>query len=169
MRELVAQLNAYLLPLSPLEFQFQMTVEQMAEPDDDPVRRPRRGGPGGRHAARSRSWRRHRRGEAHVSRVPEVRGQRSASALLERDRGAGAREGHRAPGARDRRRRRASSRRWTASTSTAASRPAAPFLDYPDSDWSASSKVASLPSKRLRCCESPAMTERFTPTRPRPT
>jgi putative acetyltransferase len=31
-RELVAALNDYLLPLSPLEFQFKMTVEQMAEP-----------------------------------------------------------------------------------------------------------------------------------------
>ena len=32
-RRLVAQLNDYLLPLSPLEFQFKMTVEQMAEPN----------------------------------------------------------------------------------------------------------------------------------------
>ncbi len=31
-RELVAELNAYLRPLSPPEFQFQMTVEQMADP-----------------------------------------------------------------------------------------------------------------------------------------
>lgn len=30
-RELVHELNAYLIPLSPREFQFQMTVEQMAE------------------------------------------------------------------------------------------------------------------------------------------
>lgn len=30
-RELVAELNAYLRPLSPPEFQFQMTVEQMAD------------------------------------------------------------------------------------------------------------------------------------------
>ena len=32
-RRLVDQLNDYLLPLSPLEFQFKMTVEQMAEPN----------------------------------------------------------------------------------------------------------------------------------------
>ena len=31
-RRLVDQLNDYLLPLSPIEFQFKMTVEQMAEP-----------------------------------------------------------------------------------------------------------------------------------------
>jgi putative acetyltransferase len=31
-RELVRALNAYLNPLSPKEFQFQMTVEQMADP-----------------------------------------------------------------------------------------------------------------------------------------
>src|SRR6218665_3863504 len=31
-RGLVARLNDHLLPLSPLEFQFKMTVEQMAEP-----------------------------------------------------------------------------------------------------------------------------------------
>jgi hypothetical protein len=30
-RKLVAQLNEHLLPLSPLEFQFKMTVEQMAD------------------------------------------------------------------------------------------------------------------------------------------
>jgi putative acetyltransferase len=32
-RELVRQLNAYLNPLSPKEFQFQMTAEQMAGPE----------------------------------------------------------------------------------------------------------------------------------------
>jgi len=31
-RGLVAELNAYLIPLTPREFQFQLTVEQMAEP-----------------------------------------------------------------------------------------------------------------------------------------
>lgn len=31
-RRLVAELNAYLIPLTPREFQFQLTVEQMAEP-----------------------------------------------------------------------------------------------------------------------------------------
>ena len=33
LRELIAALNAYLLPLSPVEFQFKMTEEQMAKPD----------------------------------------------------------------------------------------------------------------------------------------
>jgi putative acetyltransferase len=33
LRELIAALNAYLLPLSPVEFQFKMTVDQMAKPD----------------------------------------------------------------------------------------------------------------------------------------
>ena len=31
-RQLIAELNAYLMPLTPREFQFQLTVEQMAEP-----------------------------------------------------------------------------------------------------------------------------------------
>lgn len=31
-RAMVAELNAYLMPLTPREFQFQLTVEQMAEP-----------------------------------------------------------------------------------------------------------------------------------------
>ena len=29
-RDLVAELNAYMIPLTPREFQFQLTVEQMA-------------------------------------------------------------------------------------------------------------------------------------------
>lgn len=32
-RELVSDLNAYMIPLTPVEFQFQLTVEQMAEPN----------------------------------------------------------------------------------------------------------------------------------------
>ena len=32
-RRLVGQLNDYLLPLAPVEFQFKLTVEQMAEPN----------------------------------------------------------------------------------------------------------------------------------------
>ena len=31
-RKLVKQLNEYMMPLTPKEFQFQLTVEQMAEP-----------------------------------------------------------------------------------------------------------------------------------------
>ena len=41
-RAMVAALNDYLIPLTPREFQFQLTVEQMAEPDGHLVRRARR-------------------------------------------------------------------------------------------------------------------------------
>ena len=91
-RELVAALNEHLLPLSPLEFQFKMTVEQMAGADttvfvarDDSGRAV---GIGALKVAGS--------GQAEVKRMytrPEVRGQRVGSALLEavtqlaRDRG----------------------------------------------------------------------------------
>jgi len=91
-RELVAALNEHLLPLSPLEFQFKMTVEQMAGADttvfvarDDSGRAV---GIGALKVAES--------GQAEVKRMytrPEVRGQRVGSALLEavtqlaRDRG----------------------------------------------------------------------------------
>ena len=32
-RRMIRELNAYLIPLSPVQFQFQMTAEEMAEPD----------------------------------------------------------------------------------------------------------------------------------------
>jgi putative acetyltransferase len=81
-RELVALLNEHLLPLSPIEFQFKMTVEQMAGADttlfvartDD----GRAVGIGALKTAES--------GLAEVKRMytrPEVRGQRVGSALLE--------------------------------------------------------------------------------------
>lgn len=80
-RELVAALNAHLLPLSPVEFQFKMTVEQMAGPDTTVfVARDETGraiGCGALKLADS--------GEAEVKRMftrPAVRGQRVGSALL---------------------------------------------------------------------------------------
>jgi putative acetyltransferase len=81
-RELVAQLNAHLLPLSPLEFQFKMTVEQMAGADTTVfVARDEAGRAVGMGALKVAD-----NGEAEVKRMftlPEVRGQRVGSALLE--------------------------------------------------------------------------------------
>jgi putative acetyltransferase len=81
-RALVGELNAHLLPLSPLEFQFKMTVEQMAGADTTVfVARDETGraiGCGALKLADS--------GEAEVKRMftrPAVRGQRVGSALLE--------------------------------------------------------------------------------------
>ena len=80
-RELVALLNAHLLPLSPLEFQFKMTVEQMAGPDTTVfVARDETGRAVGCGALRQDA-----NGLAEVKRMftrPEVRGQRVGSALL---------------------------------------------------------------------------------------
>ncbi len=101
-RALVAELNALLIPLTPREFQFQLTVEQMAEPDTDRVRRARRDRPCGRLGA----LKDHGGGVGEVKRMftlPEVRGQRVGALLAAAHRGAGAREGHRAAGAGDRR------------------------------------------------------------------
>ncbi len=82
-RAMVAALNDYLIPLSPREFQFQLTVEQMAEPgvtvlvarDAD-----------GRHLGMA-SLKDHGDGLGEVKRMftlPEVRGQRVGAALLAR-------------------------------------------------------------------------------------
>jgi putative acetyltransferase len=82
-RELVRDLNAYLNPLSPKQFQFQMTVEQMADPKTTLL------------VARDESGRAVGMGAlkvetpelAEVKRMftrPEVRGQRVGSALLGR-------------------------------------------------------------------------------------
>jgi len=80
-RELVSQLNAYLLPLSPVEFQFKMTVEQMAGPETTLfVARDETGRAVGMGALRV-----HGPDLAEVKRMytlPEVRGQRVGSALL---------------------------------------------------------------------------------------
>lgn len=80
-RELVRALNAYLNPLSPPEFQFQMTVEQMAGPATTLfVARDDSGRAVGMGALKVESD-----DLAEVKRMftlPEVRGQRVGSALL---------------------------------------------------------------------------------------
>jgi putative acetyltransferase len=80
-RELVRELNAYLNPLSPPEFQFQMTVEQMADPATTMfVARDETGRAVGMGALKVESA-----DLAEVKRMftrPEVRGQRVGSALL---------------------------------------------------------------------------------------
>jgi putative acetyltransferase len=133
-RELVAQLNAHLLPLSPLEFQFKMTVEQMAGEDTTVfVARDAGGRAVGIGALKVAD-----KGEAEVKRMftlPEVRGQRVGSALLEAitalalekevrhlmlETGTG-------PGFDG------AHRLYSRSGFT----PRGPFFDYPDSEWSA--------------------------------
>jgi putative acetyltransferase len=80
-RELVRQLNAYLNPLSPKEFQFQMSVEQMADPATTLfVARDETGRAVGMGALKVETP-----DMAEVKRMftlPEVRGQRVGSALL---------------------------------------------------------------------------------------
>ena len=81
LRELVADLNAHLLPLSPIEFQFKMTVEQMAGADTTVfVARNEAGRAVGCGALKLADD-----GLAEVKRMytrPEVRGQRVGKALL---------------------------------------------------------------------------------------
>lgn len=133
-RGLVAKLNAHLLPLSPLEFQFKMTVEQMAGEDTTVfVARDEAGKAVGIGALKV-----HSAALGEVKRMftdPEVRGKRVGSALLEaivalaREKslptlmletgtGPGMAEAHRL---------------YTRSGFVTRG----PFLDYPDSDWSA--------------------------------
>lgn len=82
-RALVAELNAYLIPLTPREFQFQLTVEQMAEPAVTLfVARDEEGRAVGMGALKD-----HGDGLGEVKRMytlPAVRGRRVGSALLER-------------------------------------------------------------------------------------
>lgn len=81
-RTLVAALNAHLLPLSPVEFQFKMTVEQMAGADTTVF--VARDGTG--KAVGCGALKVHDNGQGEVKRmytVPEVRGQRVGSALLD--------------------------------------------------------------------------------------
>ena len=133
-RGLIDKLNAYLLPLSPPEFQFKLTVEQMAGADTSVfVARDEIGRAIGCGALRV-----HSAGMGEVKRMftdPEVRGKRVGSALLEaivglaQERGldvlmletgaaADMPEAHRL---------------YTRSGFV----PRGPFLDYPDSQWSA--------------------------------
>ncbi len=81
-RALVDGLNAHLLPLSPLEFQFKMTVEQMAGPDTTVfVARDENGKAVGCGALKT-----HGDGIAEVKRMftlPEVRGKRVGSVLVD--------------------------------------------------------------------------------------
>lgn len=133
-RALVARLNDHLLPLSPLEFQFKMTVEQMADSGTTLfVARDEAGQAVGMGALKV-----HGPALGEVKRmytVPEVRGQRVgrqlldrivelarqrglASVMLETGTGDGMSEAHRL---------------YTRFGFV----PRGPFLDYPDSEWSA--------------------------------
>lgn len=133
-RTLVAALNAHLLPLSPPEFQFKLTVEQMAGADTSVfVARDESGQALGIGALKVHS---ETMGEVkRMFTLPAVRGQRVGSALLDaivalaRSRGlsmlmletgaaADMPEAHRL---------------YTRSGFV----PRGPFLDYPDSQWSA--------------------------------
>jgi putative acetyltransferase len=130
-RELVRQLNAYLHSLTPPEFCFHMTVEQMAEPATTLfVARDEAGRAVGMGALRREGG-----GVAEVKRVytlPEVRGQRVGSALLDSIVALAEREGvarlvletgDRHPDA------------WRLYESRGFTR-CGPVLDYPDSQWS---------------------------------
>ena len=144
-RALVARLNDHLLPLSPLEFQFKMTVEQMADSATTLfVARDEAGTAVGMGALKM-----HGPELGEVKRmytVPEIRGQRVGRQLLERivdlararnasvimletGTGEGMAEAHRL---------------YTRYGFT----PRGPFLDYPDSAWSAFFELTlSAPAK----------------------
>jgi len=82
-RALIGELNDYLIPLTPREFQFQLTAEQMAEPAVTVfVARDAAG-----RAIGIGSLKDHGNGLGEVKRMftlPEVRGQRVGSKLLQR-------------------------------------------------------------------------------------
>ena len=82
-RAMVADLNAYMMPLTPREFQFQLTAEQMAEPSVTVlIARDAAGRTVG-----MASLKEHGGGLGEVKRMytlPEVRGQRVGSLLLQR-------------------------------------------------------------------------------------
>ncbi|MGE0499910.1 MAG: GNAT family N-acetyltransferase [Rhizobiaceae bacterium] len=82
-RGMVADLNAYLIPLTPREYQFQLTVEQMADPTVTVF--VARDGSG--RAVGMASLKDHGNGLGEVKRMfthPEIRGKRVGSALLGR-------------------------------------------------------------------------------------
>lgn len=82
-RMLVAELNAYMIPLTPRELQFQLTVEQMAEPGVTLfVARDEAGRAVGMGALKE-----HNADLGEVKRMytlPEIRGQRAGAELLAR-------------------------------------------------------------------------------------
>jgi putative acetyltransferase len=82
-RVMVAELNAYMMPLTPREFQFQLTVEQMAEPSVTVfVARDQAG-----RAVGMGSLKAHDAELGEVKRMytlPSVRGQRVGSRILQR-------------------------------------------------------------------------------------
>jgi putative acetyltransferase len=82
-RMLVAELNAYLIPLTPREFQFQLTVEQMADPKVTVlVARDTAGRSVGMASLKDHDG---ELGEVkRMFTLPEVRGQRVGSQLLQR-------------------------------------------------------------------------------------
>ena len=133
-RELVGRLNEHLLPLSPIEFQFKMTVEQMADPRTTLfVARDETGRAVGIGALKVESPE-----LAEVKRMftlPEVRGQRVGSALLKRIEGLARQKGIRhlmletgtGEGF-------AGAHRLYANSGFT---PCGAFLDYPDSEHSA--------------------------------
>ena len=133
-RGLVSLLNEHLLPLSPLEFQFKMTVEQMADADTTVfVARTENGQAVGIGALKV-----HADGLGEVKRMftdPSVRGQRIGSALLEAIVGL----------ARNKALTVLMLETGTGDGFSGAHRlysrsgfsPRGPFLDYPDSEWSA--------------------------------
>jgi len=82
-RRLVAELNDYMIPLTPREFQFQLTVEQMAEPAVTLFVARDAGG----RAVGMGALKEHGDGLGEVKRMytlPEVRGERVGSRLLQR-------------------------------------------------------------------------------------
>jgi len=133
-RALVARLNDHLLPLSPLEFQWKMTVEQMADSSTTLfVARDDAGAAVGMGALKVHSpelgevkrmytdvsVRGQRVGSALLSAIVDLaRAKGLSSLMLETGTGDGMAEAHRL---------------YTRSGFT----PRGPFLDYPDSQWSA--------------------------------
>lgn len=82
-RRLVAELNDYMMPLTPREFQFQLTVEQMAEPAVTLFVARDAGG----RAVGMGALKEHGDGLGEVKRMytlPEMRGERIGSLLLRR-------------------------------------------------------------------------------------
>ncbi|MCX7305332.1 MAG: GNAT family N-acetyltransferase [Hyphomicrobiales bacterium] len=82
-RAMVADLNATMIPLTPREFQFQLTVEQMADPSLTTFVARNEAG----HHVGMASLKDHGGGLGEVKRMftlPEVRGQRVGSQLLQR-------------------------------------------------------------------------------------